>query len=214
VKVNGLDAPSDQPTLYTPVSQLDLLAPAYGGEFRTRGLTLVVRTEVEPASLAKAIEDAVHRVDASVPVTDVLTMDEAVAVSLAPQRFNLFLLGSFATLALLLATIGIYSVLAYSVKRRTAEIGIRMAMGAQRRHVVGLVLREGLRLVLAGTAIGLAGAVALSRLLRGMVFGVGTADLPTFAAVAALLPVVAVGASYLPARRATGVDPAAALREE
>ena len=155
-----------------------------------------------------------YQVDVSTPVTDVLTMEDFMADSLAPHRFNMFLLGTFAAVALLLAVVGIYSVLAYSVRRRTAEIGIRMALGAQIGDVLRLVLGEGMGLVLAGLAFGLVGSLALSRFLRSLLYGVGSTDVPTFVAVAALLSLAALGACYLPARRAMRIDPMAALREE
>ena len=213
VKVHGLDVQEDLPTLYEPYSQLDLPAAGFG-EFRAPGTSLALRTSLRPTSLSTAIAQAVHQVDSGIPIADVLTMEQVMDESLSPQRFNMFLLGTFAAVALLLAAIGIYSVLAYSVRRRTAEIGIRMALGAQIRDVLVLILREGMGLVLAGIALGLVGALALSRFLRSLVFGVGTTDIPTFFAVAALLSIIALVACYLPARRALRIDPIIALREE
>jgi predicted permease len=213
VKINGLEVTESLPTLYWPISQVDPLAARFG-EFRTPSLSLVVRTSLKPESLVPAVTAAVHQVDATTPVLEVRSLEDVVGESLEPQRFNMFLLGTFAVIALLLATVGIYSVLAYSVQRRTAEIGIRLALGAKTRDVLGLVLGEGMGLVLAGVAIGLLGALAVSRVLRSLVFGTGTADLATFTAVALLLCLVALGACYLPARRAARVDPLAALRYE
>jgi predicted permease len=213
VKINGLDAQEEAPTVYAPVSQIDLPDPSIG-EFRAMGLMFIVRTPLKPTSLITPVQNAVHQVDPGTPVMDVLTLEEFMADSLAPQRFNMFLLGTFAAVALLLATVGIYSVLAYSVQRRTPEIGIRMALGAQIGDVLRLVLTEGMGLVLAGVAFGLVGTLVLSRFLRSMLYGVGTTDIPTFIAVAALLSLIAFGACYLPARRATRIDPMAALREE
>jgi predicted permease len=213
VKVNGLDVQENEPTLYTPVSQLDAPAPAYG-EFRTGGTAVVLRTSVRPGSVSTALRNTVQKVEAGVAVMDVLTMEQVMDESLAPQKFNLSLLATFAGLALLLATVGIYSVLAYSVGRRSAEIGIRMAMGAQRGQVLRLVVGEGMILVLIGVAGGLAGAVAVSRFLQSLVYGVRTTDPATFAGVAALLVLVALVAAYFPARRATTIDPQVALREE
>jgi putative ABC transport system permease protein len=213
VKLRGLDVQEDLPTLYSPVSQLDYPDPKFD-EFRSPSLSLVVRTSLAPKNLATAVTNAVHKVDAGTPVLDVLTMEELMASSLAPQRFNMFLLGTFAAVALLLATIGIYSVLAYSVQRRTPEIGIRIALGAQVSHVLRLVLGEGMGLVLAGVAFGVVGALALSRFLRSLLYGVGSDDIPTLLCVAALLSIVALGACYLPARRAMRIDPVVALRDE
>jgi putative ABC transport system permease protein len=213
VKMSGLNVQEDLPTLYSPVSQLDYPDPRFG-EFGSPSLSLVLRTSLAPKSLAGALANAVHQVDAGTPVLDVLTMEELMASSLSPQRFNMFLLGTFAAVALLLATIGIYSVLAYSVQRRTPEIGIRIALGAQVSDVLRLVLGEGMGLVLAGVLCGLVGALALSRFLRSLLYGVGSNDLPTFAGVAVLLSLVALGACYLPARRAMRIDPMVALRDE
>jgi predicted permease len=213
VKLRGLDVQEDLPTLYSPVSQLDYPDPKFD-EFRSPSLSLVVRTSLAPKNVATAVTNAVHKVDAGTPVLDVLTMEELMASSLAPQRFNMFLLGTFAAVALLLATIGIYSVLAYSVQRRTPEIGIRIALGAQVSHVLRLVLGEGMGLVLAGVAFGVVGALALSRFLRSLLYGVGSDDIPTLLCVAALLSIVALGACYLPARRAMRIDPVVALRDE
>jgi predicted permease len=213
VKLRGLDVQEDLPTLYSPVSQFDYPDPKFD-EFRSPSLSLVVRTSLAPKNLATAVTNAVHKVDAGTPVLDVLTMEELMASSLAPQRFNMFLLGTFAAVALLLATIGIYSVLAYSVQRRTPEIGIRIALGAQVSHVLRLVLGEGMGLVLAGVAFGIVGALALSRFLRSLLYGVGSDDIPTLLCVAALLSIVALGACYLPARRAMRIDPVVALRDE
>ncbi|MGE5736459.1 MAG: ABC transporter permease [Acidobacteriota bacterium] len=213
VKLRGLDVQEDLPTLYSPVSQLDYPDPKFD-EFRSPSLSLVVRTSLAPKNVATAVTNAVHKVDAGTPVLDVLTMEELMASSLAPQRFNMFLLGTFAAVALLLATIGIYSVLAYSVQRRTPEIGIRIALGAQVSHVLRLVLGEGMGLVLAGVAFGVVGALALSRFLRSLLYGVGSDDIATLLCVAALLSIVALGACYLPARRAMRIDPVVALRDE
>ena len=215
VKVNGLDVQEDQPTVYTPMSQLDMPNPAFGGsEFHAPNLTVVLRTTNKPTSAIMALTNAIHQVVPGTPIADVQTLEEFTADSLAPQRFNFFLLGTFAALALLLATLGIYSVLAYSVRRRTQEIGIRIALGAQIRDVLRLVLGEGMGLVMVGVVSGLIGALVLSRFLRSMLFNVGTTDVPTFVAVAALLSLIALGACYLPARRAMRINPVSALRDE
>jgi len=149
-----------------------------------------------------------------VPLLNVRTMDDAVSASLSPQRFAMLLLAAFAALALLLAVVGIYSVMSYSVSRRTHEIGIRVALGASRVEVLMLVVRQGLALALIGSAIGIAGALLLSRLMSSQLYGVSPTDPITFVAVSVLLTVVAVAACYIPARRAMQVDPMVALRYE
>jgi putative ABC transport system permease protein len=175
---------------------------------------LVVRTKLEPASAASAIESAIHSVDADEPVYNVRSMRNVEAASLSPQRLQIALIGLFAALALALACMGIYGVMGYSVAQRTSEIGVRMALGAQTGNVLGLILGEGLRLAIVGTAIGLAGSFFASRLLSGMLFGVAPSDPFTFASVAVILVAVAMVACYIPARRATRVDPLVALRYE
>jgi len=213
VKVEGLDVKEDLPTLYSPYSQLDLPDPHFG-KFRAPSASLVLRTSGAPENFATVMAAAVHEVDADTPVTDVVSMDRYMADTLEPQRFNMLLLGIFAAIALLLATLGIYSVLAYSVRRRTAEIGVRIALGAQQSNVLRLVVSEGMVLVLIGIVCGLAGTFALSRLLRSMLFGVGANDLATFLSVAGLLLFVALAACCFPARRAMRIDPMVALRDE
>jgi putative ABC transport system permease protein len=175
---------------------------------------LVVRTKLEPASAASAVEGAIHSVDADEPVYNVRSMRDVEAASLSPQRLQIALIGLFAALALVLACMGIYGVMAYSVAQRTSEIGVRMALGAQTSNVLGLILGEGLRLAVLGAAIGLAGSFFAARLLSGMLFGVAPSDPFTFASVAVVLVAVAVVACYIPARRATRVDPLVALRYE
>jgi putative ABC transport system permease protein len=175
---------------------------------------LVVRTKLEPASAASAVESAIHSVDADEPVYNVRPMRDVEAASLSPQRLQIALIGLFAALALVLACMGIYGVMAYSVAQRTSEIGVRMALGAQTSNVLGLILGEGLRLAVLGAAIGLAGSFFAARLLSGMLFGVATGDPFTFASVALVLVAVAMVACYVPARRATRVDPLVALRYE
>jgi ABC-type antimicrobial peptide transport system permease subunit len=153
-------------------------------------------------------------VDREQPVLDVITMDDMLSDSLSQQRFNMLLLSAFSGLALLLAAIGIYSVLAYSVRRRMREIGIRMALGAQRGDILRMILGQGTNLALIGTGIGIAAAFGLTRLMASQLFGVTATDPVTFLSVAVLIVLVALAACYIPARRATKVDPIVALRYE
>lgn len=175
---------------------------------------LVVRTRMEPAAMAHAVEDAVHAVDPDQAISDTASMEQVVAQSVARPRLESVLLGIFAAMALLLAVIGLYGVLAYSVTQRTREIGIRMALGANARQLVGGVVRDGLTLILAGTVAGLAMALALTRLLASLLYEVEPADPLTFAAVCGLLLAVGLCAAWLPARRVARVDPARSLRWE
>ncbi len=177
-------------------------------------MTFVVRTAGNPAALAGALQTQIHELDASLPVEDLRPMTSFISDSEGDARFRSTLLGLFGILALVLATVGIYSVLAYVVAQRTHEIGIRMALGAQRRDVLRLVVGQGMRAVLIGVALGIAAALALSRLLSQLLYGVGDKDPVTFAAVAILLTLVALFACYIPARRAMKVDPMVALRYE
>jgi putative ABC transport system permease protein len=183
-------------------------------QFPSSGMTLVVRAAFDPKLLISGIRDQVWAVDKDQPVTDVKTMDQYVADSVSPRRFNAMLLAIFAGLALVLASVGIYGVMANSVTQRTHEIGIRVALGAQSSHVITMVVGRGMALVVAGVAIGLAGALALTRVMTSLLYGVSATDPMTFAGVSALLVVIALLASYIPARRATKVDPMIALRYE
>ena len=176
--------------------------------------TLVVRTTGDPRSLAPAVREQVLAVDPNQPIYDVKTMEERVALSLGTQRFAVVLLGIFGAVALLLAAIGLYGVLAFAVSQRTREIGIHMALGARGRDVLFMVVRQGMSLVLAGIGIGLLGAYAATRAVRSLLFEVAPTDLLTFVLVPLLLAVVASLACYLPARRATKVDPLEALHYE
>jgi predicted permease len=200
-----------QDMIYTPLSQLS--EPSTGG-WRSFGLRLVVRTKTNPASAAPAIVGAIHIYDPSEPVTDIRTLADIVDQSLSQQRFTMMLLAAFAALALLLAGIGIYSVLAYSVRRRIREIGIRMALGAQVDDVLRLVVTDGLKPALTGVVLGAFAALALSPVLAALVYGVSTRDLPTFGLVCVLLIVVALVACVAPAVRATRVEPVHILRDE
>ncbi len=201
----GLDAP-EEPALYTPYTQS-------GREWK-RWMTLVVRTPGESAALTSDVKHGVWKIDPLLPVTKVLPMTEVMAESFAERRFNMLLLSLFAGLAMILAGVGVYGVMSYAVNQRRHEIGIRMALGAQMRDVLRMVIRQGMKLTMIGVAIGLAGAYAVTRLIKTLLFGVSATDPLTFAAVASLLTVVAWLACYLPARRATKVDPMIALRYE
>jgi predicted permease len=173
---------------------------------------LFVRTAGNPSDLATPIRQLVAEIDRDQPVTNIRTMREVVAETVASRKFNMLLLTLFAAVAMLLAALGIYGVMAYAVAQRTHEMGIRMALGAQHRHVVGLIIRNGLLLTLSGVAIGLGIALALTRLMTVLLFGVTATDPAIFAGPSVLLVGVALIASYIPARRATKVDPLVALR--
>jgi predicted permease len=175
---------------------------------------LIVKTKAEPATLASAIQGAVASVDSAQPAADFKTMEQYVAGSLSPQRIAVTLLEVFSALALFLAAIGLYGVISYSTAQRTQEIGIRMALGAQRRQVRGMVIRRGLRLALAGVLAGAVAASVLAQFLRSQLFEVSAFDPSTFALTCLILLGVALAACYIPARRATKVDPMVALRYE
>ncbi len=199
------------PEVYLPALQNHAFLEDPGVHFAY--LTLVVRTVGDPAALAPALKQTVWSFDRNLPVSEVLTMDRVVAEATAAPRFEMLLLGVFAAIALVLAAVGIYGVMSYSVARRTQEIGIRVSLGATRRDVLTMVVRQAMALVLMGAAVGLAGALMLARLMSGMLYGVRPADPLTFAAVALLLALVALAAAAIPALRATRIDPLVALRE-
>ncbi|HKR11321.1 MAG TPA: ABC transporter permease [Pyrinomonadaceae bacterium] len=202
IKQTTLDA-EVRPAMYMPHQQ----SP-------NSGMTVLVRTKGEPLSMAVAVREEVRAVDKDVPVTQVQTMEKVLGASVAQPRFSMLLVGLFATLALVLSAVGIYGVMAYSVSRRAHEIGVRMALGAGAGQVLKLVLKDGMTLALAGIGIGLLGAFALTRLMASLLFEVSAKDPATFAGVAVFLGVVAFIACYIPARRATKVDPLIALRNE
>ena len=185
------------------------------GRFAQRNATLSIRSSVsDPESLTAAVVRAVQMVDKDIPVSEVITLEGILARESSTRRFNALMFSVFAALALVLAATGVYGVLSYSVSQRTHEVGIRMALGADQRRVLRLFLGQGMKLVLLGLLIGLAGAFVLTRLMSSLLFGVSTTDTVTFVVVALILMVVGVVACYLPARRATRVDPLVALRYE
>jgi putative ABC transport system permease protein len=175
---------------------------------------LVVRTNIEPMSLAASVRNAIWSVDKDQTVADIDTMDHIVAQAVARQRFSMLLLGLFAALALLLASIGIYGVMSYSVAQRTREIGIRIALGARRADVLQMTVKQALKLVGIGMMIGLVAAFLLTRVLASLLFGISAADPMTFIGISVVLLAVATLASYVPALRATRVDPITALRAQ
>lgn len=179
-----------------------------------RGLDVVIRTAGDPMPAAAAARRAIAAIDPSQPVYEVRTLEQALADSVAPRRFDLLLLGIFAGAALLLAAVGIYGVMSYAVTQRTHEVGVRLALGAEHRQVVRMMVRQGLTTAAGGLAVGLAAALAFTRFLRGMLYEVGPADPWTYAGVCVLLAVVVWAACWIPARRAASVDPIAALRYE
>jgi putative ABC transport system permease protein len=174
----------------------------------------VIRTNIEPSALTAAVREAVQDVDRAQPVADIRTMENIVSESVTQPRFNLTLLGVFGCIALILSAAGIYGVTSYTVTQRTHETGIRMALGAQANDVLWLMMRQGMKPAVGGLVIGLVAAVALTRLMKTLLFGVSATDPLTFAVLALLLLGVALLACYLPARRATKVDPMVALRCE
>ena len=184
------------------------------GQFPRQGMTLVVRAANGPNMLIGVVQKEAHALDSELPVFEIRTLDQYLASSVAEPKFSALLLGLFAGLALILSCIGLYGVMSYVVAQRTRELGIRMALGAQTRDVLKLVIRQGIRLTLLGAAIGGAGAVALSRVIKSWLFGVSPTDPLTFAVAALLLAVVALLSCWIPARRATKVDPITVLRSE
>jgi len=205
VKYFGLNQPAD-PAVYTPYVQSD--------EPWRRFMTLALRTPGPYSGLAELVKKQVWSLDRNLPVSNVRTMEDLTEESLVADKFNLFLLGLFAAVALILAAVGIYGLMAYSVSQRTHEIGLRIALGAQRGAVLRMVMREGAMTVFLGIAIGISGALALTRVMSSLLFEIKPTDPPTFADAAILLAIVALAACYLPARRAMKVDPLIALRYE
>ena len=205
VKLGTLDASEAD-------SETAVYAPA--AQFAFNGFTIVIRTAGDPASMTRSLIAAVRAVDPEQPVLDIATMEEIVEESLGQRPFAMLLLAAFAMLALVLASVGIYSVLAYTVRQRVREIGIRMALGAPAGGVLRLIVIEGLKPTLAGVALGLVLAAALVRVMATLLYGVDQHDLPTFSLVAGIMVIVGVVATLVPAVRATRVDPIVTLRSE
>ena len=194
----------NRPVWYVPYAQLENNFP----------VNLVVRTSSDPARVTAAVREAIHAVDPDQPVSNVMTMNENLAGVLVTERFSAILMNALGASGLLLAALGLYGVMAYSVSQRTAEIGVRVALGAQRIHVLQLILSQGAKLTLLGVVIGVAAAWALTRLLAGLLFEVNATDPATFLSISLLLVSIALIACFLPARRALSVDPVIALRAE
>jgi putative ABC transport system permease protein len=202
VKFEGLTAETPM-QVYLPLPQQPI-----------RSVAILVRTAAPPGTITPALESIVASLDKNLPLYSVRTMDQVLESSVARQRMSMVVFSVFAVVALVLASIGLYGVVAHGVTERTHEIGVRMALGADRRHVIALVVRQGLSMALLGTAVGVAAALALSRTIQSLLFGVAPTDPTTFAAVIAMLLGVAAIACYVPAWRATHVDPTQALRTE
>jgi len=202
VKSAGLTAESD-PTYYVPAAQAPL-----------QDMTILVRAHGDPTALVPALRRAVLAIDPNQPIAEVRSMESIVAASVAQPRLNMFLMTLFGALSLMLAAVGLYGLLSYAVTQRTQELGIRLALGAQVSDVLQLILKQGITLAVVGEVIGMLGALALTRVIRSLLFGVTPTDVTIFSAVVGVLSAVALLACYIPARRATRVDPLVALRYE
>jgi putative ABC transport system permease protein len=203
VKYNGV-ADNVQPAIYLVAQQAPMV-----------GMSLIIKTDVaDPLSLTAAVRNEIRKIDPDLPVTQVATMEQRLSKAVSQPRVRTTLIALFAVVALILACVGIYGVISYSVAQRTHEIGIRMALGAPRSHVLGIVIKQALLLTGTGVLIGLIASYLLTRLMEELLFGVQPHDLPTFAATSLVLASTALLASYLPAWRASRVDPLVALRYE
>jgi predicted lysophospholipase L1 biosynthesis ABC-type transport system permease subunit len=209
--VRALDSPPD-PMMYTPIAQMPDGMTALNS--RVAPLMWIVRTRVEPHSLANPMTEALRVASGGLPVAHIRTMDEIVVLNTSRRRFNMVLLTIFGSSALLMAAIGIYGLMAYSVQQRTQEMGIRMALGAQASHIRNMVIRQGMVLALIGVVIGIAGAFGLTRFLASFLFDVKAWDPLAFIVTPLLLSAVALLAVWVPAQRAVRVDPMSALRFE
>jgi putative ABC transport system permease protein len=201
----GKAAPMN-PQVYFPAAQTDL--------YPVRLADFAFRASGDPKLLVAGVEQQVWAIDRDQPVTNVRTLQEVVSQGVAQRRFQMLLLVSFAALALVLALVGVYGVISYGVSQRTGELGLRIALGASRRDILGMVIVQGMTLVIAGIAVGAGAAYGLSRYLTTLLFQIKPADPLTYGALALLLSAIALAACYLPARRATRVDPMVALRYE
>jgi putative ABC transport system permease protein len=206
-------AEAPRPELDICFLQANLLGPL-ATKYLIQTMSLVVRTTGDPTAVSNAVREAILRVDPDQPVFNVQTMQEVISTSINSRRFEMLVLGSFAAVGLALAILGIYGVISYGVRQRTHEIGIRMALGAQRSNVLNMVIGDGIKLALIGTCVGVLGALALMRFLSSLLYGVAPTDPITFVSVIILLLGVAVLACYIPARTATKIDPTTALRHE
>jgi putative ABC transport system permease protein len=223
IRLLGSGAEAPWPTVVGVVSDVrqsglagDVMPEVYSPELDDAGgaLSFVLRVTGEPAGLISAVREVVAEVEPNQSLHNLMTMEQRLADTTTSRRMNTALLGSFAAVALLLAAVGIYGVMSYAVTQRRREIGVRMALGAQRSDVLGLIIHGGLRLTLLGVAIGLVGAFALTRYLSSLLYSVNATDPVTFLSVAVALTGVALLACWLPARRAARVDPMVALRSE
>ena len=201
IRMRSLQAPFE-PEMYIP-----------HGQFGTGSLSLLVRTETKPETVVPAVKQAIFELDKNVPVYNPSTLEQFVASSIAQPRLNAAIVGIFSAVALLLAAAGIFGIMSYAVTQRTRELGIRMALGAQRQQVITLVLGHSLKLILLGLALGIGAALSVSRALQSLLFGIAATDLQTITGVSCLLTVVALFACWWPARRASRIDPVVALRE-
>jgi putative ABC transport system permease protein len=204
VKEDRFNYRINRPVWYVPYPQVENDFP----------VNLIIRAALDPTSLTAAARDAIHNIDPDQPVSNIMTMNTNLSSVLVTERFGAVLMGTLAGCGLLLASIGLYGVMAYAVKQRTGEIGLRIALGAQRKHVLALFIGEGMKLTFLGVIIGLIAAWAATRLLVSLLFGLGATDTATFCAITLLLGLIGLIACYFPARRALSIDPVIALRAE
>ncbi|MFN2565996.1 MAG: FtsX-like permease family protein, partial [Gemmatimonadaceae bacterium] len=212
VKHKGLDQET-RPEMYLPYAQFPSTIPDSTGA-APRAMTLVIRTDGDPARLAGPIRAVIRRIDPELPIAQVRTLDEVFSASVSTPRFTTVLLGAFGGLALVLAALGVYGVISYSVAQRSQEMGIRMALGARAADVVRLVVAQGMRPAIVGLIVGVLAAIAGTRLMRQFLFGVSETDAASFAVGVIVLGVAGIVATLVPARRATRADPLVALRAD